>query len=124
MAGNIPVEGNLDLKGNHIKNVAIEVVTTLTTANNFVGRKVTFNNKDYIWNGTEWESNRNWLSVYIGDATPYMYAKLFTINNPFQNVELNLRPHTYFLGNSSSINYLLSFAYDRVVINQLSSNPR
>ena len=122
MADNIPVEGNLDLKGNQVKNAGFEVVTSLPTTNNFVGRRVTFNNKDYIWNGTEWESNRNWLSVYIDNTTPYMYAKLFTVNNPFQNIELNLRPHTYANGNPSSVNYLISFAHNRVVINKLISN--
>src|SRR5574344_2109714 len=117
------VDSDVDYKGNQIKNAGFEVVSSLPTTNLFVGRRVTFNNKDYIWNGTEWDSNRNWLSVYIGDATPYMYAKLFTINNPYQNIELNLRPHTYMDNNPSSVNYLISFSYNRVVINKLFSNP-
>jgi len=63
MADNIPVEGNLDLKGNQIKNVAIEVVSSLPAANNFVGRQVTYQGRSYIWDGSAWKCDSDYLEI-------------------------------------------------------------
>lgn len=63
MADTIPVEGNLDLKGNHIKNVAIEVVTSLPTTNNFIGRQVTYQGRSYIWDGSVWKCDSDYLEI-------------------------------------------------------------
>lgn len=64
MADNIPVEGNLDLKGNQVKNGGFEVVTTLPTANNnFVGRQVTYEGRSYIWDGSAWKCDSDYLEI-------------------------------------------------------------
>lgn len=48
------MSGNLNMGGNELKNVAIEVVTSLPTTGNFVGRQVTYEGRSCIWDGTEW----------------------------------------------------------------------
>ena len=51
--------GNLDLRGNQIKNGGFEVVDTLPTTNLFVGRKVCYNGKDYTYDGSNWKTSFN-----------------------------------------------------------------
>lgn len=63
MADNIPVEGNLDLKGNQIKNAGFEVVTSLPTTNNFIGRQVTYQGRSYIWDGSVWKCDSDYLEI-------------------------------------------------------------
>jgi len=57
----------LDLGGKEVKNAGFEVVTTLPTTNNFVGRQVTYQGRSYIWDGSDWvtpndvyEANLKW----------------------------------------------------------------
>lgn len=52
-------EVGIDLRGNSIKNAGFEVVTSLPTTNNFVGRQVTYQGKSYIWDGSSWVTPNN-----------------------------------------------------------------
>lgn len=68
--------GDLDMGGNELKNVAIDVVTTLPTApNNFIGRQVTYEGRIYIWDGSAWTNSLkgngtiNYLTKYIDSDT-------------------------------------------------------
>ena len=60
----LEVDGNINLKGNQIKNVAIEVVTSsLPTTNNFDGRQVTYEGRSYIWDGSAWKCDSDYLEI-------------------------------------------------------------
>ena len=58
----VKIDSPLDLKGNQIKNVAIEVVTSLPTTD-IVGRRVTYEGRDYIYNGTSWKCDSDYLEI-------------------------------------------------------------
>ncbi|MFV0501731.1 MAG: hypothetical protein ACK5MH_09105 [Bacteroidales bacterium] len=53
----------LDVGGNNLRNAGFEVVTSLPTTNNFVGRRVTYQGGHYIWSGSIWNS----LALYVQD---------------------------------------------------------
>ena len=57
------MSGDLDMGGNQIKNVAIEVVTSLPTTDNFDGRQVTYEGRSYIWNGTAWKNDSDYIEI-------------------------------------------------------------
>lgn len=69
-----------DLQGNKIINVAIDVVTSLPTTNNFVGRKVTYQGRSYIWNGSAWTNDADTLG---GNS-----STVFTKNNSTSSSDL------------------------------------
>lgn len=48
--------GNLNMGGNQITNVAIEIETSLPTENNFEGRQVSFDGRIYTYHNDEWQS--------------------------------------------------------------------
>ena len=48
------MSGDLDMGGNELKNVAIEVVSSLPTTDNFEGRQVTYQGRSCIWDGSAW----------------------------------------------------------------------
>ena len=52
----------LDLGGKEVKNVAIDVVTSFP-ATNIVGRRVTYQGRDYIWNGSAWKNDSDYLEI-------------------------------------------------------------
>ena len=52
------MSGDLDLGGNQIKNVAIEVVASLPATGNFIGRQVTYQGRSYIWDGSAWKCDK------------------------------------------------------------------
>lgn len=64
------MSGDLDMGGNDLKNVAIDVVTSLPTTNNFVGRQVTYQGKIYIWNGSNWKCNSDYLEIGSRNLLP------------------------------------------------------
>lgn len=63
MAEDFEVVNNLNLKGNHVKNGGFEVVTSLSTTNNFVGRQVTYQGRNYIWDGSAWKCDSDYLDI-------------------------------------------------------------
>ena len=60
----LEVDGNINLKGNQIKNVAIEVVTSLPTTD-IVGRQVTYEGRSYIWDGSAWKNDTEYINLDV-----------------------------------------------------------
>ena len=58
----LEVDGNINLSGNEIKNVAIEVVTSLPTTD-VVGRQVTYEGRSYIWDGSTWKCDSDYWEI-------------------------------------------------------------
>ena len=54
--------GNLNMSGKEVKNVAIDVVASLPTTD-IVGRRVTYQGRDYIWNGSAWKCDSDYLEI-------------------------------------------------------------
>ena len=67
-----------DLQGNKIINGGFEVVTSLPTANNFVGRQVTYQGRIYIWDGSAWKNDATTLG---GSDSNYYIHNDDTIQN-------------------------------------------
>lgn len=53
---------DIDLRGNSIQNGRFEEVSSLPTTNLFVGRKVCYGGKDYMYNGTAWTNDATTLN--------------------------------------------------------------
>lgn len=64
------MSGDLDMGGNQINNAGFEVVTFLPTTNNFVGRRVTYQGRDYIWNGSAWKNDGDYLEIGSRNLLP------------------------------------------------------
>lgn len=71
---------DIDLQGNSIKNGGFEVVTSLPTTNNFVGRIVTYQGRSYIWGGSAWKCDSDTLG---GNS-----STVFTKNNSTSSSDL------------------------------------
>src|SRR5574344_958736 len=56
---------NLDLVENYVLRGGFEVVSSLPTTNLFVGRKVCYDGKDYIYSGTAWTNDADTLGGRI-----------------------------------------------------------
>ena len=84
----------LDLGGKQIKNVAIEVVTSLPTTNNFVGRQVTYQGRSYIWDGSAWKCDSDYLE--IGNRNYYSLQGITTTGS-FYRKTISVEPNTVYI---------------------------
>src|SRR5574344_700351 len=77
------VDSDVDYKGNQIKNAGFEVVSSLPTTNLFVGRKVCYGGKDYIYNGSSWTNDATTLDgTGINDILPKLNTPRCNLGNP------------------------------------------
>ena len=86
--------GNLNMSGNSFENAGFEVVTSLPTTNNFVGRQVTYQGRSYIWDGSAWKCN-SVLSNTIAFTT--------LENTKFINHNLGYYPNIQVVDNNGNI---------------------
>ena len=71
--------GNLNMSGNSFERAGFEVVASLPTANNFVGRQVTYQGRSYIWNGSAWKCDTITVGGYdVINNLPVNDTTLFT----------------------------------------------
>src|SRR5574344_386227 len=75
------VDSDVDYKGNQIKNAGFEVVSSLPTTNLFVGRKVCYSGKDYIYNGTAWTNDADALGGKNSTKYQLIRPQNFNYNN-------------------------------------------
>ena len=91
------MSGDLDMGGNQIKNVAIEVVTSLPTTNNFEGRQVTYQGRSCIWDGSAWNCDTIKLPpIPVNSEERYKYI----------NHRLGRKPDVQLIDESGEIRYV------------------
>lgn len=74
---------DINLNNNKIQNGAFEVVSSLPTTNLFVGRKVCYGGKDYIYSGTTWTNDATTLEgIGINDILPKLNTPRGNLGNP------------------------------------------
>ena len=79
----IVVDNDIDFKNKSLKNGGFEVVDTLPTTNLFVGRKVCYNGKDYMYNGSAWTNDAETLDgTDINDILPKLNTPRCNLGNP------------------------------------------
>lgn len=84
----------IDLQGGDLANAGFEVVTSLPATNNFIGRQVTYQGRSYIWDGSAWKNDSDYLEI---GGRNYYSLQGITTTGSFYRKTISVEPNTVYI---------------------------